>query len=511
MEDIKEKFKLIFSGLKRAYGQTKSKSKNEIGKLEGKSWIVAEPITDIQWDTHLAGKEPSLGIIPINEKNECTWGAIDIDTYDGFDHKELIKKIVGSKLPLIVCRSKSGGAHIFLFVSEPVSAKDMQVKLKEIAVFLNYGSSEIFPKQIQLNTRGTGNFLNLPYNHPEFPTRYALDDEGNALFELNKFINLYEKKVVSNLSKVIIEKKPVQKSDDFKGAPPCLINFLQNDKFIEGMRNQIMFQLGVYLRLRFPKDLEKKMDEYNLKYFSPPLPSKEIQTLFKQVENSDRYFYQCDNPDFENYCEKIKCKTKKFGVGDAGKNDIGNMKKWISDEPEWEVTHNGKVVILNKKQLKNHDLYSEECLAQADEYPEPVAKVVWVKMVNEMISKMTPDDYIRQPMEVTAKGQYFSHLQIFLENNKGAKVRQDVLAGMVYEHEKGYFIFKPEALRDFLRTKRFSKLSDSAQHKAFESFGGSIAKFKVNNKSEHCWKIPTSVLESNFNLKEKDFTEEEPY
>ena len=166
---------------------------------------------------------------------------------------------------------------------------------------------------------------------------------------------------------------------------------------------------------------------------------------------------------------------------------------------------------MNKKQLKNHDLYSEECLAQADEYPEPVAKVVWVKMVNEMISKMTPDDYIRQPMEVTAKGQYFSHLQIFLENNRGAKARQDVLAGMVYEHEKGYFIFKPEALRDFLRTKRFSKLSDSAQHKAFESFGGSIAKFKVNNKSEHCWKIPTSVLESNFNLKEKDFTEEEPY
>ena len=207
MEDIKEKFKLIFSGLKRAYGQTKSKSKNEIGKLEGKSWIVAEPITEIQWDTHLAGKEPSLGIIPINEKNECTWGAIDIDTYDGFDHKELIKKIVGSKLPLIVCRSKSGGAHIFLFVSEPVSAKDMQVKLKEIAVFLNYGSSEIFPKQIQLNTRGTGNFLNLPYNHPEFPTRYALDDEGNALFELDKFINLYEQKVVSNLSKVVIEKK----------------------------------------------------------------------------------------------------------------------------------------------------------------------------------------------------------------------------------------------------------------------------------------------------------------
>ena len=82
---------------------------------------------------------------------------------------------------------------------------------------------------------------------------------------------------------------------------------------------------------------------------------------------------------------------------------------------------------------------------------------------------------------------------------------------MVYEHEKGLFFFKPQSLRDFLKTKRFTKLSDSAQYKAFEEFGGNIAKFKVNNKSEHCWKISTSILESDFNLKEKDFTEEEPY
>jgi hypothetical protein len=36
--------------------------------------------------------EPALGIVPINEDNECKWGAIDIDTYP-FDHLKLIKKI----------------------------------------------------------------------------------------------------------------------------------------------------------------------------------------------------------------------------------------------------------------------------------------------------------------------------------------------------------------------------------------------------------------------------------
>ena len=508
--DTTKKFIQIFSGLKRAYGQTKSKSKNDQGKLEGQSWIVPEPLTEDRWIKHLKGEEPSLGIIPIDENNECRWGAIDVDTYDGFDHKKLVTKIVENKLPLIVCRSKSGGAHIFLFVTEPVAAKDMQIKLKEIAVFLGYGESEIFPKQIELNTKGTGNFLNLPYNHPEYPTRYALDDKGDALIELGMFITHYESKVVSNLGMVVIDKPVTEKNnEDFKGAPPCLTT-LASDKFSHGSRNECMFQLGIYLRERFPNELETKMDEYNLKYFDPPLPSKEVQTLFKQVVDK-KYFYRCELPVFKTVCEKRKCQTRKFGIGNSAEHEITNLKKWVSDDPIFEVTHNGKVIILTKKQLTNHNLYREECVGQANESPRPIAPVVWADIVDNLLKNMTDDDFIQQPGEVTAKGQFLSQLQIFLENNRGAKDRQDILQGMVFEHEKGFFFFKPQSLRDFLKTKRFTKLSDSAQYKVFEEFGGNTAKFKVNTSTEHTWKIPTSILESNFNLKEKDFEEEEPY
>ena len=59
-----------------------------------------------------------------------------------------------------MCKSKSGGADVFLFVKESCTAKEMQMKLTEIAAWLGYGDSEIFPKQIELNQRGTGNFLN---------------------------------------------------------------------------------------------------------------------------------------------------------------------------------------------------------------------------------------------------------------------------------------------------------------------------------------------------------------
>ena len=264
----REKFKEIFSGLERAYGQTLSRSKNENGKLETKSWIEKKDLTQAEWDNHLDGKEPSLGIIPIRDDNTCTWGAIDIDVYKQFDHKELVKTIIDKKLPLVVCKSKSGGAHIFLFVKEPCSARDMQIKLTEIAAWIGYGGVEIFPRQIELNSKGTGNFLNLPYNHPEYPTRYALDDEGNALDNLALFIEHYEKKVVSNLDKVVIEKAASENNNaDFKGAPPCLVT-LVSQGLTEGNRNQCMFQLGVYLRQRYPDDLENKMDQYNIKYFN---------------------------------------------------------------------------------------------------------------------------------------------------------------------------------------------------------------------------------------------------
>ena len=53
--DERKKFIEIFSGLTRAYGQTQSRHKNEAGKLEAKSWIVKEDLTEQRWTDHLDG------------------------------------------------------------------------------------------------------------------------------------------------------------------------------------------------------------------------------------------------------------------------------------------------------------------------------------------------------------------------------------------------------------------------------------------------------------------------
>jgi hypothetical protein len=187
------KFKNIFEGLKIAYGQYQKGDVAANGdKQKGKAFIVRKNVSDDLWEKHLQGEGPALGIIPITEDNTCRWGCIDIDEYN-FDHSKLIQSIRNLDLPLIVCRSKSGGAHVFLFTKENIPASLMQSKLKQMSKVLGYEGSEIFPKQTEiLVERGdTGNFLNLPYYNGTKGLRYAINDEGNSC-TLEEFYKLYD-------------------------------------------------------------------------------------------------------------------------------------------------------------------------------------------------------------------------------------------------------------------------------------------------------------------------------
>ena len=187
-----QSFSAIFDGLEEAFGTYRIDKTQANGKMSGRAALVREPRTKDHWLGHLSGKGDSLGIIPINADNKCKWGCIDIDQYP-LDHKSLVEKIRRMKLPLVVCRSKSGGAHCFLFTTDWVEAKDMQQTLQHISAALGYGQSEIFPKQIklQLERGDVGNFLNLPYYDAEGGLRYGIKDDGTSA-TLQEFIELYE-------------------------------------------------------------------------------------------------------------------------------------------------------------------------------------------------------------------------------------------------------------------------------------------------------------------------------
>ena len=116
---LQEEFAHRFAGLRHGHSVfTPTKETREDGKAKGNYVTISKTITQKElhelWNQHLKG-EKGLGLVPIDENNSCVWGAIDIDEFT-LDLKGLAKKLKKFKLPLVVCRSKSGGAHLFLFV-----------------------------------------------------------------------------------------------------------------------------------------------------------------------------------------------------------------------------------------------------------------------------------------------------------------------------------------------------------------------------------------------------------
>ena len=108
------KFRDIFNGLTRAHGVYHKGEVKENGKVSGKAFILKEEVTDTHWKNHIEGIEPSLGIVPIRDDSTCSWCCIDVDDYT-LDILKTITNIRKLKIPIVPCRSKSGGLHLFIF------------------------------------------------------------------------------------------------------------------------------------------------------------------------------------------------------------------------------------------------------------------------------------------------------------------------------------------------------------------------------------------------------------
>ena len=240
---LHEDFFKVFPGLTRAYGQffiTERKGP----KLDGYGKTIRENYVDTLWKEHLDGKT-GLGVIPINKENKCKWGCLDVDDYS-VDIEKISKQFV--KKNLIVCRSKSGGAHIFIFTKNFVSASSMINKLKEIVKAFGFVKYDLRPQQTKLiDDNDCGSWLNMPYFGGESTDRYALYD-GQVLTP-EHFIKWVEKFSLDSLESLDLTfiKKLNKSNEILPGGPPCLQDLLSKGALGEGSRNNGLFNIGVYL------------------------------------------------------------------------------------------------------------------------------------------------------------------------------------------------------------------------------------------------------------------------
>ena len=503
------RFVEIFTGLARAHGKTFVDKKGADGqKIKGKSFVVRELVTNELWQSHLQGVEPSLGIIPINDDNKCKWGCIDIDSYAGFDHKKLINKIKELDLPLLVFRSKSGGAHVFLFTTVFVEAKLMRDKLLSISAVLGYGGSEVFPKQVELKSKDdTGNFLNLPYFNGDNTTRYCFNESAEAI-NLMTFYDLYDaKKITPEQLEALEVKRP---ESEFGDGPPCLETITQTE--IKDGRDRILYQYIQYAKRKWPESWQGKINAFNYKYFAShpegPLDDKIVQGKIKFNDGKELGF-KCNEDPMCNHCDKNLCRTRKFGIGGESVFPVlSDLQKVLLDEPYYWVNVDGERVKLDTiDYLMEQRLFRRTVTKQLNKKPKRVTTKEFETYVDMLLQHVEKVD---APEGSSKIDQLNNHLEDYcIQRSIGTVVRKDILNGAVYTEDGKHVFTFHRFFHGHLTKKKWKEDYQVTQQMLKEHCGCEEGRMQIGKKKPSIMKVV--MFDKPEALTQKKLKEETPF
>ena len=484
MKELAKEFFELFSGSDIAHGTLQMNGMARAdGKKQGQVKILREPPTVDLWEEHLKGGT-GIGIIPIKSDSTCRWGAIDIDSYT-VDHKQLSQKINRQKIPAVVGRSKSGGAHIWVFLKEPIEAIIIQRKMTELASSLGYADSEIFPKQatILVERGDTGNMLNMPYHSGKRTTRYAFDDKGDSL-TINEFIK-YVKPFI--LTKAKFNKVDFDFGSDkslLEEGPPCLQR-LCTQGFTEGSRNNALFNLGVYARLYDEQNWEALVQKYNVDFLNPPLSYTEVGTVIKQLHKKE-YFYKCEDQPIKPFCNKELCKTRKHGVGPTGTgNELSSLTKIDGDPPIWILNVDGERVELSTQGLISQAQFQKDCVSQINKFPITVNQRAWQTRIQMLLDNLT---IVEVPPDATLQGEFEELLHSFCTERAKGNEKEDTLQGISVWWDDKVFV-QVKDLKKHLIVNDFTHYTSNKITLKLRDIGAEKTFWRVKGKGVHVWSL----------------------
>lgn len=487
-KDLVARFMALFRGYEQAHGRHTLLPPDEDGKVHGRAKTFAFPAAEKEFLEHLKGTGPSLGIIPIREDNTCYWGAIDIDIKGDIvlreTHQELEKKMRGLGLPGIVCRSKSNGAHIYFFFKEPVEARIVQAKLTDFAAALGYGGTEVFPKQVmRANSKDTGNWINICYYKTDDENRKAIWHGEELKFE--DFLIAAEDIACTRRAIMTLN---VEKSNAFEDGPPCLQQ-LATIGFEQGMRNNALMNIAVYLKKKHPDDWQDQIAKYNLELINPPLPNTEVQQLIRSAARKD-YTYTCKQPPICNYCNSRVCKKREFGIsvtitGTSG-IPIDSITKCVSkDSVRWYAEHQGERIELTTEQLLSPEQLQKIFLERFSVMLNVGKKQQWHEKLKELLTTV---EVVEDPEDASRRGQFEKLVESFLTASRPARNKDEIIKGNCYL-EDGRISFRSEDLFTYLTIRRFMHNTHEVWSWVHD-IGGEPGQVRVLGKYIRVWTLP---------------------
>ena len=464
-----DRFIKIFEGLDRAYGQFKKNDSRVSVKVEGKPWVEHKPLQKQLWENHLMGIGVSLGVFPLTDEGTCKWGAIDIDV-DGLDYEELLKKIREFKLPLIMFRSKSGRAHVYLFMKNFTSAEEVRLVIKKFASKLGLADKldRIYPMQTELGEKDTGSWLNLPYFNHEEGSRYAYKDDFDAA-SIEEFFEMHKKYAQESLDEYLVEEikttKKVKNTTLESLLLPCHKNCLKlNDNKVPSDIGRNDFLLHSLVWAKRAEKHTKKIEEYkhldskgllkhfNKKYFKEPLPEDEMEkTIFKSEDKE--YKYLCKRPKIKKFCDPSACVRHICGITQEqalelveAKEALGQITQYCSDPPifyesvDVKTDDKGGHKRIRIEMDGSFFLYKDKYLTQlanAGHFPhDSILDMKSVEFRKMNLARLAIRNYEKAEEEATPEYEFKMLMWDFLSKCTVSVIKSDLHDGACYYNQK---------------------------------------------------------------------------
>jgi len=494
-----KRFMAIFRGNSRSYGECDpSKPGNKNMRT------IKEPFSPQQFEAHLNGKM-GLGVVPIRDDGMACWGAIDIDNHGldkDLDLPAIESKVQSLNLPLIVCRSKSGGTHLFLFGQEPLRADMLKTILTRWMSDLRIdGSDCVFPKQTKLvldndGKRALGNWVNLPYFDVNKTNRYQVEGGKPCSFDL----------FLTNAEATAITQEQLENyfGSEHSEAPPCIRRALK-EGVVNGNRNDTLFHITIYNHKRNPEGAREMTHAMQSELFTEPLPFGEADKTIRSAMKRS-YGYLCKKEPWKEWCDKDTCRRVRYGVSDHEYEVLladtklplfSELVKYANTEPVmWELKMNGVPITMTTDQLMDYRII--RMVAAEKLHTMLPAAIKASQWTDDILAKLMMEVRIEEaPIESSPIGLLTLRLEEFVRkadltaDGMDIRDREGLLRGMpivqLVRNER-LIMFRSVDYEDYLRrTHTDIPRNKDLWHKANRGMGVRFDRIRVKSQIVSVW------------------------
>ena len=485
------RFASLYAGRTDCFGRYLVAGGRQDGKQKGRGQTVHEPLTDEVFAAHLSG-QIRLGVVPIRVDSSVSWFAGDIDDYS-VNLLEIETKAQAAGFPLVVCRSKSGGAHLYCFIRGTAPATSAIKAMRSWLAVLGYPRSEVFPKQDTVTEESTGNWINLPYHNGDDADNYAIGLTGEKL-TLAEFEQMANARAITpaeleTLAGVKAE-KPKKARGEFADAPPCVAQ-MAVDKVTEGGRNTVLTHVGIFYRKSDPDNWQEKLIEWNALYIEPRLPTEEVRQIARSLAK-DKYEYFCKQEPMCSICQKDLCLTRKWGVGpqhgeDYSDYDIDRIVKITSDPPIFYVIMNGDSIKMDPDTLFAGSKFRKRVWESTGRFVTPLKQIQHEKRLKA--AKMEIES---APQEVSDEGAILEIFRDWCEARvpNTPNINEVRRGNPYYDPDRKAVVFRSQDfINVYRRVKRFNA-EDREVWASLRSSGCIRDNVRIEGEQTKCWLFP---------------------